>query len=162
MHFHQLPEGSQKALIHYFLLESGSDQLGDLAQSIELGNISDHTWPVLIERASEIWAGRAFSLSFLPADKAGDFVEKHSPDVMEDHDGFEGYRKAMMRDPYIPHHIDTSWPVLAMPSCGEALLDGWHRFNSYLNQGVSGIFFVNLDDAAIAENADYQVAYGSI
>lgn len=153
MRFIDLPVGAKKALVHYSILEAGNDALGD--DVLEVENLDDDAWNAILARADKVWRKKHFSLSLLTSEQAAYFVERFSPEVMDEHGGFEKFREAN-KDFDIPVHQDNSWPVLAMPSCGEALLDGWHRFHSYMNQGFD-VYVINMDEIALEANAQFEI-----
>lgn len=154
MRYPDLPIGAKKAIIHYSILESGNDDLGDFV--FQFDELNDDAWCAILAHSDNIWQDRTYSLSLLTPEQAGAFVERFSPDVMDDWGGYENFRKESGQCSDIPEHSTNDWPVLAMPSCGEALLDGWHRFHSYLNQGFD-VYVVNLDSIAEEANKAFEI-----
>lgn len=156
MRFIDLPVGAKKALVHYCILEACDDALGD--EVLEYEELNAETWNAILTKADKVWANKHFSLSRLTPDQADYFVERFSPDVIDDYGSYEKFRESGKTD--TPLHKDNSWPVLAMPSCGEALLDGWHRFHDYVNQGFD-VYMINMDAIAIESNAQYTIDHPS-
>jgi hypothetical protein len=141
----------KKALVQYFAIDCSDEAFDEIIGTLPSSNLSDAHWQVLIEHADLLWGENEYSLSLLPIDLATAFIMKYSPDLLEEHGSYDAYHKDYCGE-HVPNHKDNSWPVLAMPSCDEALLDGWHRFSSYVRDGYKEIYFVNLDEIAIKAN----------
>lgn len=142
MNFRLLPIDAKKALIQYFVLEGDADGFSDVDRD---GTPTSQQWSQLIARADDVWSNENYELNTLSLADAKAFVWEHSPDIQDEHDSFDEYHACYISGGDIPEHADSSWPVLAMPSCEEALLDGWHRFHSYVIASVNEIDFINLD-----------------
>ena len=39
-------------------------------------------------------------------------------------------------------HGDSIFPIIIEPDCGEYIVDGWHRFHSYVRKGIDKIPYV--------------------
>ena len=156
MRFTDLPLGSKKALIQYFVLDAFEQDFYNIIKDMPQHDLSESMWQNLIMHADIEWANKDFSLSRIPAREAYEFVMRHTPDVAQKYGSFEEYQLEYC-SLQNPAHKDIRWPVLAMPSCGEALIDGWNRLSSYYISGASEILFINLDEVAIEENKKYQI-----
>ena len=158
MLFKELPLGAKKALVQYFAIDCSDESFYEVIDGMVNDKLSESDWSNLVAHADTLWGNNEYSLSCLPIDVATSFIMDHSPDLLEEHASFDDYHFDYCGDgESIPNHSDNSWPVLAMPSCDEALLDGWHRFNAYVRDGFSEIYFINLDEVAISVNSKYMV-----
>lgn len=142
--FIDLPKNAKKAIIQYFALDSFNEDFNDILSEVKSDNISEDLWNLLIKKADSLWSKDKYSLKALSVDDAKKFIMENSPDISEEYSDFNEYHESYCEG-FIPDHATNSWPVLAMPSCGEALLDGWHRFHSYIKNKHSHIYFLNLD-----------------
>lgn len=141
MRFIDLPDGSKKALVHYFGFECCDE---NFSQFFNVDSLSDQDWSNVLNVADSVWGNCTYTLATLSLDQAIRFVMHNSPDLATEFSSFEEYHEDYIKSD-TPAHADNSWPVLALPSCGEALLDGWHRLHSYVRSGFSEIHFIMLD-----------------
>lgn len=148
MLFPELPDSAKKALVFYFALEgdaSGFEHLVCADCLVEESSPENIDWEVFISHADQVWAQRRYTLRYLSASEAKDFVMLHSPDLAGSFASFDSYHADYVTG-YVPNHPDASWPVLAAPSVGEALLDGWHRLHGYIRDKHEIIPFLMLDE----------------
>ena len=142
MYFTLLPLPAKNALIQYYVIEGDALAFEDIQRD---DPPTQKQWSKLLNRAHELWCHDNYELQTLNAEDAKAFVWENTPDLHDEYDSFEEYHSSYVAGGDIPEHPDSSWPVLAMPSCEEALVDGWHRFHSYVLAGVSSFHFINLD-----------------
>ncbi|TNC80836.1 MAG: hypothetical protein C9356_11980 [Oleiphilus sp.] len=144
MIFTSLPTGCKKALVQYFGFECFDERFRIF---FDLVNLSDLDWEKAIHIADRVWSDRTYELVTVPVGQAKRFIMHHSPDLVSQYSSFDQYHCDYVQGA-MPKHNDASWPVLALPSCGEALLDGWHRFHSYVDSGFTAVHFILLEDCS--------------
>ncbi len=142
MKFILLPRAAKQALIQYFIIEGEDDSFDDL---LDVVPTNDEQWDALIARADDIKGDEEYDFQNVDADDAKSFVWANTPDLAEEHDNFEAYHQFYVDGGDMPDHDNCKWPVIASPSCGEALIDGWHRFHYYLMCKCEQIPIINLD-----------------
>ena len=145
MRFLDLPTGAKKALVQYFGVESGCESFREFDDLIKL---SDSEVRKAISLADSLWGDQNFSLKTLTTEDAKLYIVSNSPDLRDDFSSFDDHHSHYLCEDN-PNHKMNDWPVLAQPSVGEALLDGWHRFHSYVNSGFKEIHFVMLDSKSV-------------
>lgn len=144
MLFPELPVGAKKALIYYHSMDCSDPDFYDLTSTLTSPCPNDMDWESLISHADQIWAQHSYPLKYLSLNEAKDYVMQHSPDLVDSYEDFDSYHACYVDDD-LPEHPEPNWPVLAMPSVGEALLDGWHRLHSYVRAKHERIPFLFLD-----------------
>lgn len=143
MIFIDLPVPAKKALIHYYVIDGCSPEFDSLVDSLEMP-IPDAGWKSLIALADQVWADRLYKISTLSLEAAIHHVWDNSPSLQEEYASFEEYHKWYVDGGDIPDHTSSDWPVLSSPDGSEALLDGWHRFHSYVKQGFSNVHILHI------------------
>lgn len=148
MKFPELPIGSKKALIYYYAVDCDDDDFYGLIEDSMY--IDDKAcpdlinWELLISHADIIWKDHEYILKYLSISETKIYIMNNSDDLVDEYGDFDSYH-----DFYVtgetPNHINADWPVLAMPSVGEALLDGWHRLHSYIRTKHEKIPFLFLE-----------------
>lgn len=148
MTFNELPEGAKKALVHHIAADCCSESFEglDVLENMVAGEMSEEDWRKAIDFAADVWADGRFDYREHSRDEIIDFMMKHSPDIAEDYDSFDDYHQRYIKQD-TPNHSDNSWAILAAPSCGEAFLDGWHRFHSYIRSGFEVFPVIDLDNS---------------
>jgi hypothetical protein len=139
--FKHLPKNHKKALIQYFVIETGAwEGLEHLIYRIS-GDVSEDEWEELIYESDLVFGCLDFRIKTMSREEASSFIWENTPDLREDFSCFKEYHKDYLKSE-VPVYRESYWPILAMPSCGEALIDGWHRLHSYLKNGVEDVSLV--------------------
>lgn len=77
-----------------------------------------------------------FRLTTISIEQAKILCMEKSPDLMEDFSTFDEYH-AQYRSHDDTDHGDSKYPCIVSNTEDEWLLDGWHRFHSYVAKGDS-------------------------
>lgn len=130
--FNELPSACKKALIQYFAIDGyHKDITGD-------------GWDKLISQANIAWKDRVYHLENATTEDAIRHVWDNSPELKHDYESFDKYHQAYLSGGGIPAHPNSDWPILSSPDGFEALIDGWHRFHAYIEQGFTHIPILHL------------------
>lgn len=140
--FSVLPRPAQKALIQYGALEAScyySDVLLDFLSRTLTGPehiLTEQEWDTAISlvSAKRLEDGEEEMFYFAELDTASvcDAITSMKPDFLQEYDSFEAYHQWYISNGGAPDYPETDrYPVLAW--CDEeGIMDGWHRFHSYL------------------------------
>lgn len=142
MIFRLLPRAAKQAIIQYFIIEGDNDGFEDL---VDINQVNEEQWDALIARADDLKGDKQYHYENVDIEKAKSFIWEDTPDLAEDHENFQAYHQFYIDGGDMPDHDNCKWPVIASPSCGEALIDGWHRFHYYVMCNRSQVPFINLD-----------------
>lgn len=130
--FRELPVAHQLAIAHY---------LANDCDSWELFYDGDH---VLLHEYVREYGEMLFGVIDLPAQRLKQAVMAN-PEIAAEHTSWEEYSAWYCGVGDVPEHgHENRWPVILSQDNCETLLDGWHRFHSYMRSGcsdVSAVFF---------------------
>lgn len=130
--FRELPEAHQHSLAHYLGTECDSWVCFYDGSTL------------LLHEYVRAYGGELFGVIDLPAQRVKQAVMA-DPDLATDYSSWEEYAASYCRGGDVPEHgHENRWPVILSQDNYETLLDGWHRFHSYMRSGctdVPAIFF---------------------
>lgn len=83
---------------------------------------------------------RQWQFARVPTELMAERVMAADPDLVADHGTFEAYHAWYVSRGEVPDHGDSYWPSIeAQSGTGEYLVDGWHRFHSYVAKGMKNV-----------------------
>lgn len=138
--FSCLPKPAQKALIQYLCFEAGgyieNKQISLFLQ--EMDDANEEHWDSIIEMVSQV-EDRLFHYAEIDALEVCNTIADMKPEFMDEFPSFDGYHQWYVAQGDIPYYPeDNRYPSIAW--CSQSgILDGWHRFHSYLKSGHSTI-----------------------
>ena len=141
--FNKLPKSAKKSLIQYFVIDGCDERFQSLLINIE-GQVKEHEWIDLITLAEHYWTDHLYELITLNINDAIKMVWDNSSELQEDYSNFNEYHQDYINGGDIPNHTNNDWPILFSPDGFEAILDGWHRFHSYIKNQHNKIHFIIL------------------
>ena len=79
-----------------------------------------------------------FRLEWVPMEEAKRKCMEETPDLQDSYPSFESYHQQYLKGEEPVDHGDSVWACL-YDGDDEWLLDGWHRFHSYVRKGLAFI-----------------------
>lgn len=140
--FAELPQSHQMAIIWYMVVDGCA---WDSAK-FEDENEEDlkALLPTLIPDFVEAHGERLFGYANLAVDALKSAVIQ-DPEIMDSHKTWDEYHSWYLKGGGIPAHSSTDpWPVILSSDNEETMVDGWHRFHSYVRDGarhIPAVFF---------------------
>lgn len=139
--FSALPRAAQKALIQYGALESSDYYTNELQEFLDATILTDHyqltesDWDTAIQLVSARRVANGeeetFHYAELDTGLVCDALCAMKPEFMTEHGSFDAYHQWYMGAGTLSYPITDRYPVLAW--CNEeGIMDGWHRFHSYI------------------------------
>ena len=137
LQFADLPVPSQLAIVWYLAVDCGAWDAVDL--SLYSADHLESSLVDLLPKYVNEYGAELFGSVCLATSALASAIMKDE-EIADSHSSWEDYHKWYLSCGDIPTHLATErWPVLLSSDAYETILDGWHRFHSYVRDGASEI-----------------------